>query len=132
MQRINVAAAIIWNTGRDALLLSQRPLNKHLGGLWEFPGGKVEGEETAEQALQRELFEELNIQVEELSFYQQVDFNYPDKNVSLQFYHAYNIQGEISAKEGQQWRWVKRESLKDYQFPAANQGIVDHLVCNKA
>lgn len=132
MQRINVAAAIIWNTDRDALLLSQRPLNKHLGGLWEFPGGKVEGEETAEQALQRELFEELNIQVEELSFYQQVDFNYPDKNVSLQFYHAYNIQGEISAKEGQQWRWVKRESLKDYQFPAANQGIVDHLVCNKA
>jgi len=132
MQRINVAAAIIWNTDRDALLLSQRPLDKHLGGLWEFPGGKVEGEETAEQALQRELFEELNIQVEELSFYQQVDFNYPDKNVSLQFYHAYNIQGEISAKEGQQWRWVKRESLKDYQFPAANQGIVDHLVCNKA
>src|SRR5690554_6008 len=132
MQRINVAAAIIWNTERDALLLSQRPIDKNLGGLWEFHGGKVEGEETAEQALQRELFEELNIQVEELSFYQQVDFNYPDKNVSLQFYHAYNIQGEISAKEGQQWRWVKRESLKDYQFPAANQGIVDHLVCNKA
>jgi len=128
MQRIDVAAAIIWNQSEDALLLSKRRNDVHLGGLWEFPGGKIEAIETPEQALQRELFEELNIQADSLRFYRQIDYNYPDKAVSLKFYHAYNIQGEVSGKEGQEWRWVGLDDIHTYNFPAANQSIVDSLL----
>ena len=128
MQCIDVVAAIIWNSERDAILISKRLADAHLGGLWEFPGGKVDALESPEQALQRELWEELNIQAGSLKFFQQVEYQYPEKNVRLQFYHAYAIHGAVKAKEGQEWRWVKLSDISAYSFPAANQPIVDALL----
>lgn len=128
MKTVQVAAAIIWNAQRDALLLSRRPDHLHQGGLWEFPGGKIEAGESAEQALRRELLEELNITVQEVVLFRQIDFSYPDKSVSLQFFHAYDVNGEIRANEGQQWRWVNLTDLPQYAFPEANQPVVQALL----
>lgn len=129
---IAVVAGIIWNSDCDALLLSRRPQHLHKGGLWEFPGGKIEVGEAPEQALARELQEELAIGFGRCKLFRQVDFDYPEKSVSLRFFHVYEVSGTVTANEGQQWRWVPLQELSAYPFPEANQPIVEALAALQA
>lgn len=119
---IHVVAAVIRSD--DRILLAKRPDHLHQGGLWEFPGGKLEGSETRQQALKRELQEELGIEVEKAQPLIQVTHHYPDKAVLLDVWDVSRWTGDPEGREGQQTRWVSAHQLVDYQFPAANYPIL--------
>lgn len=123
MNRIHVAAAVI-RSPDGLVLIAKRPLDKHQGGLWEFPGGKVEVGETVEAALARELQEELNITVTEARPLIQVRHDYPDKQVLLDVWEVLAFSGEPHGAEGQPLGWVEPADLPNYRFPAANRPII--------
>lgn len=122
-KRIHVVAAVIRNAKQE-VLLALRPSDKHMGGLWEFPGGKCEADEHPQQALARELQEELGIVIEQAQPLIQVRHDYPELHVLLDVYEVRAFSGQAHGAEGQQVRWVAAEALADYQFPAANRPIV--------
>jgi 8-oxo-dGTP diphosphatase len=120
---LQVAVGVIKNASGH-VLLSLRPDNLHQGGLWEFPGGKVEAFESVEQALIRELNEELSINVR--SFYPLITVNhdYPDRSVRLQVFVVTDFSGEAKGCQGQEVNWVAVDKLYRYDFPAANRPII--------
>ena len=120
---IHVAAAVILND-KGQVLLAKRPDDKHQGGLWEFPGGKVEPDEPVLEALTRELDEELGIRVTSARPLIQVPHHYPDKSVLLDVFEVDAFSGEPWGREGQPVRWVDAHLLDDYDFPAANRPIL--------
>lgn len=126
VKRIDVVAGIV-RRNQD-ILIALRPKQLHKGGYWEFPGGKIDHRETQFQALQRELSEELGITVTEATFFQDIRFDYPEKSVHLYFWEVFAFDGEPSGQEGQEVRWVALKDIADYQFPEANQAIVDALL----
>ncbi|MGB0733305.1 MAG: Nudix family hydrolase [Pontibacterium sp.] len=119
------AAAIIGENGK--LFLAKRPSDKHQGGLWEFPGGKVEPGEPVLDALSRELYEELGINVVHAEPLIKVPYHYPDKSVLLDIFKVTAFTGQAWGKEGQETKWVKIAELDNYTFPAANVPIVDAI-----
>ncbi|MBE7376328.1 Nudix family hydrolase [Pseudomonas lopnurensis] len=123
MKRIHVAAAVI-RSADGLVLIAKRPLDKHQGGLWEFPGGKVEEGEAVEAALARELLEELGIGVTAARPLIQVRHDYPDKQVLLDVWEVTAFSGEPHGAEGQPLAWVAPAQLPDYAFPAANRPII--------
>lgn len=123
MTRIQVAAAVI-RGGDGRVLVARRPLDKHQGGLWEFPGGKIELGESAELALARELHEELGIRVRCARPLIRVHHDYPDKHVLLDVWEVTAFDGEPHGAEGQPLAWVRLQDLPGYEFPAANRPIV--------
>ncbi len=123
-----MVAAVIWNPRFDAILIAERPEGKHKSGYWEFPGGKVEPTETAVEGLARELSEELSLSFEGIDFFHQTDFEYPEKTVSLNFYHVFNISSDIKANEGQKIQWVEVNQLTQFMFPEANQEVLTLLL----
>ncbi|MBU6957698.1 Nudix family hydrolase [Pseudomonas sp. CVAP len=123
MKRVHVAAAVI----RDAsgkILIARRADTQHQGGLWEFPGGKVEDGEAVQAALSRELQEELGIVVSAARPLIKVQHDYLDKQVLLDVWEVSAFTGEPHGAEGQPLAWVTARELRDYEFPAANQPIV--------
>ncbi len=123
---ITVAAAIIRRDGY--ILLVQRPDDAEMGGLWEFPGGKIEPGETPEAALARELGEELGIQVAVGRRYHITDHAYPTGlNVRLLFYECRIVEGEPRLLWGQALRWVAASDLPAYPAPAADAEVVRSL-----
>lgn len=123
MNRLHVAAAVI--RGSDGrVLIARRPEHKHQGGLWEFPGGKVEVGETVEAALARELHEELGIDVVASRPLIQIRHDYPDLAVLLDVHEVSAFSGEPHGREGQPLAWVAPRELPDYEFPEANRPIV--------
>lgn len=122
-KRVHVVAAVIRNANQK-ILLALRPSDKHMGGLWEFPGGKCESGESPSQALTRELQEELGIVIEHPQPLIQVRHDYPDLQVLLDVYEVQHFSGAAHGAEGQEVRWVAPSALSDYQFPAANRSIV--------
>ncbi len=132
MSRIQVVAGIIVkNTAGNErqVLLAKRNAKQHQGGLWEFPGGKVDTNEDHFSALQRELQEELGITIQNSQFFQEIKFDYSDKQVALNFYLISEYTGNEHGAEGQPLEWVRLSELKNYFFPEANQVIVDRLAC---
>ncbi len=124
---VHVAVAVIF--GADGrILVAKRPDDKHQGGLWEFPGGKVEEGEDVREALQRELQEEIAISVSEFTPLIQICHDYPDKSVLLDTWAVSGITGEARGNEGQPVQWVKPEELSMLQFPEANQPILDTIL----
>lgn len=121
--RLHVVAAVIVDTS-GRILLAKRAKYRHQGGLWEFPGGKVETEEAPEQALVRELEEELGINATEFHPLITVAHDYPDRAVLLDVWRVTKFTGEPHGVEGQPVRWVAPDNLTHYPFPAANRPIV--------
>lgn len=120
---IHVAAGVIVN-GEGQILIARRPDNAHQGGLWEFPGGKVEAGETVRQALVRELQEELGIVSQSLERLIQIRHDYPDKSILLDVWRVTKFDGKAHGNEGQPIQWVEPKALNEYEFPAANVPIV--------
>ncbi len=126
-RKVHVAAGVILNNSNE-VLLALRPQHKHQGGLWEFPGGKVEPGEPVQTALARELLEELNLVVEHAEPLLVTEHDYGDKQVMLDVWTVRHFSGTPEGREGQQLRWVKLTDLSDYQFPRANVIIVETLL----
>jgi 8-oxo-dGTP diphosphatase len=123
---IHVVAGVL----RDAqgnILLAQRPVDKHLGGLWEFPGGKCESNESAVDALSRELYEELGLTQIHSRPLIQVSHDYGDKKIFLDVYLVTDWQGEPVGKEGQPLAWVSLKEMERYDMPAADEPIIKAL-----
>lgn len=119
---VHVAAAVVVNPD-NKILIAKRADDAHQGGLWEFPGGKVEPGESVEQALARELLEETGIQVELARPLIRVHHNYADKSVLLDVWRVGVFSGDAHGREGQPIKWVRAEELNDYYFPDANLPI---------
>lgn len=122
MKRILVVAAVIRREGK--ILIAKRPAHLHMGGLWEFPGGKVEAGEPVEAALLRELGEELGILPTAFRPLIRIAHDYPDKSVCLDVWEVTAFRGEPQGLEGQPLAWVRPEELALHEFPAANRPIV--------
>lgn len=129
MKTVLVAAvALVDRDGR--VLLARRPLHKPMGGLWEFPGGKVELGERPEAALIRELKEELGIDVAQsclapLTF---ASHAYDDFHLLMPLYVCRRWQGQATGLEGQELAWVRPLKLRDYPMPPADLPLIPHLI----
>jgi len=121
---VEVVAAVIERDG--LILIARRPAASHLGGLWEFPGGKLSDGESAETALEREIREELGAAVRVGSLLETVDWTYPEKRVRLSFFRC-TIEGEPRPLEGQEILWVRPADLGRYQFPPADASLLGRL-----
>ena len=120
---LQVAAGVIKNA-QGQILIALRHAKSHQGGLWEFPGGKIESGETPEQALKRELKEELDISVAKAKPLISVSYQYPELLVQLHVFLVEDFSGQVKSGEGQPILWVMAEDLPRYAFPAANQPII--------
>jgi mutator protein MutT len=123
---IEVSAGLVFRDG--LLLIAQRRPQDHLGGLWEFPGGKREPGESAEDCLTRELMEELGIEVEIKELVETIAHDYPRKRVRLQFFRCLWRRHEPRAIGCHNFAWVGREQLADYTFPAADERLLQKLL----
>lgn len=111
----------------DSVCLSQRQSHQHLADHWEFPGGKIEANETPERALQREFAEELGVQTENWQFLMTVPWHYDTVSVRLHVFITDQFSGEVHGKEGQKIEWCPLASLDQKDFPPANRGILTAL-----
>ena len=127
MTELHVAVGVLTDAA-GRILLARRPAELHQGGLWEFPGGKVEPGETVAQALGRELKEELGISVEASSPLLEVRHDYGDRQVFLDVHRVTSWRGEPRGVEGQPLAWTLPSSLSDFDFPKGNVAIVEKLI----
>lgn len=123
MATVHVAVGVILDGARN-ILITRRARDSHQGGLWEFPGGKVEAGESLESALARELREELGIEIGPTRPLLAVRHDYGDKQVLLDVHVIREFSGEARGLEGQPLDWVAPADLARYPFPAANAPIV--------
>jgi mutator protein MutT len=124
-QSIDVAAALIFRDGK--LLITRRHAGAHLGGLWEFPGGKREPSETFEQCLVRELREELGVEISVGELFAEVVHAYPEKTVHLKFFVCRLASGEPQPLGCAAVKWAGKSELDEYAFPAADTRLLDKL-----
>jgi 8-oxo-dGTP diphosphatase len=123
-QAIVVVAAVIEQGGR--FLVARRLQGTHLAGYWEFPGGKVQNGETHEQALQRELVEELNTKAVGLQKIFHASHVYPERTIELHFYRG-DLMGPPEPVLGQELRWITREEFASLEFPPADAELIAQL-----
>lgn len=122
---VEVAAGLVFHEGR--LLITQRPATGHLANLWEFPGGKREPNESFEGCLHRELAEELSIEVNDVELVNTIEHTYPEKTVRLKFFKCRLESGVPTAMGCQDFKWVDREALGGFEFPAADEKLIELL-----
>jgi mutator protein MutT len=122
---IDVAAGLVFHDGK--LLITQRRPDDHLGGLWEFPGGKVEPGETFEHCLVRELREELGIEVGVGPEVEDLTHSYPEKTVRLKFFLCRLISGQARPIHCHDVAWIEKPELDSYEFPAADAHLLSAL-----
>ena len=120
---IEVVAGIIYKG--DKFLIAQRNLKKSQGGYWEFPGGKVEKNETNQEALKREIKEEFNADIEVKEYVGEIIHHYPEKDVKLSFYKANLISETLEILEHEDYKWINKEEKTKYQFAGADEKIFD-------
>ena len=124
--RVHVAVAVIQDSN-EKFLITKRSEHAHQGGLWEFPGGKLESDESVQQALKREILEEVGLTVETSTPLIRIHHDYGDKSVLLDVWHIDSYSGEAYGKEGQELAWIDLDELDRYDFPVANISILKAL-----
>ena len=122
---IEVSAALIFRGGK--LLITRRHADAHLGGLWEFPGGKRESGETFEQCLVREIREELGVVIAVGGLFEEIRHTYPEKSVLLKFYVCRLVSGEPQPLDCAAVKWIDRAGLDTHEFPAADAQLLARL-----
>jgi len=124
-----LVAACVFVDAQGRVLITKRPEGKPLAGLWEFPGGKVERHETPEQALIRELNEELGVRVaaSRLTPLTFASHAYPEFHLLMPVYACRHWQGDMIANEGQGLAWVRPEALSTYAMPPADEPLKETL-----
>lgn len=122
---VTVAAALIRDG--DNLLLTKRLEDTHLGGLWEFPGGKVEEGESLEDALMREIHEELGIEIKIGPLYLTQVHQYPDRLVHLHFFECRILEGTPVCRKAAGFIWISPEEMVQLEIPEANRPLVEKL-----
>lgn len=127
---IEVGCAIIRRG--DQLLIAQRKPNDHLGGYWEFPGGKKRRHETLEECLVREVEEELGVVITPAQFFCKIEHSYPERVLALYFYLCDWKSGDPRKIDCHDFRWIFPEALTTFRFPPADDGIIAELIENKA
>ena len=125
VKSIEVSAGLVFRNGK--LLITQRHAGAHLGGLWEFPGGKREANETFEECLVRELREELGIEVEVGELIESLTHSYPEKTVLLKFFLCRWTRNDPKPIDCHDLKWVTAEELSNYEFPAADARLLEML-----
>src|SRR6516162_7524075 len=123
--RIEVSAALIFRDRK--LLITQRHHDSHLGGLWEFPGGKREPDETFEACLVREIREELGVEIFVGELFEEVAHDYPEKSVHLKFFVCKLVSGEPRPLDCAAVKWVGKSQLDAHDFPAADARLLKKL-----
>ncbi len=126
MSVVHVAVGVIVDSAHN-VLITRRSQGAHQGGLWEFPGGKVEVGESLVAALTRELQEELGISIGRTSALLEIHHDYGDKQVLLDVHMVWDYSGEARSLENQPMAWVTPQALTQYAFPTANLAIVTAL-----
>lgn len=122
---IEVSAALIFRGGQ--LLITQRHANSHLGGRWEFPGGKREPGETFEQCLAREIKEELGVEIAVGELFEEISHTYPEKSVHLKFFRCTLLSGEPQPLDCAAVKWIQKDGLDVHEFPAADARLLQKL-----
>lgn len=125
MKVIEVSAGLVFRGGK--LLITQRQPDDHLGGLWEFPGGKREPGETFEECLRRELIEELGIEVGVGELVERIIHEYPGRTVELRFFRCQILAGEPKPLDCADIEWIGPDGLDTYSFPPADERLLDVL-----
>jgi 8-oxo-dGTP diphosphatase len=124
-KQIEVSAALIFHNGR--ILITQRHANAHLGGFWEFPGGKRETDETFEQCVVREIREELGMEILVGELFEEITHTYAEKTVHLKFFNCKWIRDEPQPLDCAAFKWIGKSELSDFEFPAADAKLLSKL-----
>jgi 8-oxo-dGTP diphosphatase len=127
---IDVSAALVFHEGR--LLITQRHAGSHLGGLWEFPGGKREPNETFEQCLVREIIEELGMTIAVGKLFEEITHAYEEKTVHLKFFLCEWTGGRPQALGCASFKWVAKNELFSHEFPPADAQLLEKISRNWA
>lgn len=122
---VEVVTGIIYKD--DKFLIAQRNLKKAQGGLWEFPGGKLEVGETPEDALVREIKEEFNADIKVEGFVGENIHHYPEKDIKLMFYKARLIGENIEALEHEDFKWITKEDRDNFEFAGADRKVFEMI-----
>ena len=120
---IEVVAGVIYKNNK--FLIAQRNLKKAQGGLWEFPGGKVEEGESYENALARDITEEFTANIEVNEYIGENIHHYPEKDIRLLFYKARLLSENIELLEHEDYKWITKEEKDNFEFAGADRGVFD-------
>jgi mutator protein MutT len=123
----HIGVAVIWNDDRQ-ILIDKRKAGGAMGGLWEFPGGKIEAGETTIDCILREIKEELEIEISVGDLLIEIDHTYPTLRVILTVHNCKYLSGEPQPIECDEIRWVEPHELDRYEFPAANIQIINAIL----
>jgi len=126
---IEVTCAIIEK--EDKVLATRRAHGSHLEGFWEFPGGKIESGETAEECIVREIREELAVEIEIIQHLEPVEHHYPDKSIRLLPFVCKIISGQIILKNHSEFRWLSKSDLMKPDWAAADVRVAQNYLCRK-
>ena len=121
-----IGVGVIWNNNK--ILITKRKKNTLLGGLWEFPGGKLIKNESISECIKREIYEELSIDVEVQNFIIKVNHKYSHFSITLHAHHCLYKKGTIKCNAADDWKWIKSAQLADFPFPKANHYIFPHIL----
>ncbi|MEM7193769.1 MAG: NUDIX domain-containing protein [Pseudomonadota bacterium] len=124
--RLNVAVGVVWRDD-GSMLVQQRTPGRPCAGKWEFPGGKIEHNETPLDALSRELMEELGICVEDATPLTNIAFDYTHANVWLQVFEVHTFTGEVKGCEGQEISWRTVSTIRELDLLEAVEPILQAL-----
>ena len=123
-----MAAGLVFKDGK--LLIAKRPKRLHLGGMWEFPGGKLESDESYEMCLMREMREELGVGIKVGYEFEEVLHQYSEKTVLIKFFICSLFSGTPKVIQCSDFQWINRNDLVRYDFPAADAKVISRLRLN--